>query len=594
MRRPRHLRLLGAAGFAAAMLLAPGADAATYCVNKSPCPNGGSAAASLTAALATAEGTAEEDTVYVGANGGTPYAVTDNFDYNSPNVVHVIGDGIGQTKLQGSGSADINSRSTLRLLGSSGSTVSDMTITGPSDLGGGERALTWRGTASRVEVVQNGAPNGAAAEPRTNATFEDGSITGDVRAISPAGTVALTVRDSRITSTNSAGVSVSGAGSSLNMERTAVTAAGRTVEVSGAGTAAAVTNVVLRKTTSSPSFGIATALGGTTFTLRHATMIGAGGGRGFDIDNLPNATATLRDSIIVNVAVPVFCASSDDAQPSTMTVAYSNFGPGSDVSDPGCNETLSNIDSTTVPAFVDAAAGDYRLIGGSPLIDAADPADPIGNDFLNVMRPVGGRSDMGAYEYRARPPSASITAPSTAKPGEAVSLTASGTDEDGDPLTYAWDFGDGATAAGATTSHAFAAGTYDVTLTVTDSAGLSSTSTARIGVAAAKLTGLEAKPRRIKARKSKPKLVPGGKRGLVFELTQEAEVTLTLERCKGKRGCAKTRRVKGSARFGAPEGRSAIAFAGSLDGRKKLRRGRYVVTLTPAGGSGVSTKLKIS
>ncbi len=45
-------------------------------------------------------------------------------------------------------------------------------------------------------------------------------------------------------------------------------------------------------------------------------------------------------------------------------------------------------------------------------------------------------------------------------------------DPDGELVSYAWDFGDGQTADGATSSHAYGDyGTYTVTLTVTDDAG---------------------------------------------------------------------------------------------------------------------------
>jgi PKD repeat protein len=56
-------------------------------------------------------------------------------------------------------------------------------------------------------------------------------------------------------------------------------------------------------------------------------------------------------------------------------------------------------------------------------------------------------------------------------------------DSDGTIVAHAWNFGDGATASGATASHTYAAsGTYTVTLTVTDDDGLTDTETMALTV----------------------------------------------------------------------------------------------------------------
>jgi PKD repeat protein len=58
-------------------------------------------------------------------------------------------------------------------------------------------------------------------------------------------------------------------------------------------------------------------------------------------------------------------------------------------------------------------------------------------------------------------------------------------DPDGTIAGYAWDFGDGGTAAGAQASHSYAAsGTYQVTLTVTDNAGATGSATRQVTVSA--------------------------------------------------------------------------------------------------------------
>jgi hypothetical protein len=52
------------------------------------------------------------------------------------------------------------------------------------------------------------------------------------------------------------------------------------------------------------------------------------------------------------------------------------------------------------PRFVNAAAGDFHLMNGSPAIDAADPAATLSTDYDGVTRPQGAGRDLGAFEYK--------------------------------------------------------------------------------------------------------------------------------------------------------------------------------------------------
>jgi len=77
------------------------------------------------------------------------------------------------------------------------------------------------------------------------------------------------------------------------------------------------------------------------------------------------------------------------------------------------------------------------------------------------------------------PPSADPNGPYTGTAGIAVTFDGSGSlDPDGSIVSYAWDFGDGTTGTGVSPSHTYAAaGTYDVSLTVTDDSGATNTNT---------------------------------------------------------------------------------------------------------------------
>ena len=67
--------------------------------------------------------------------------------------------------------------------------------------------------------------------------------------------------------------------------------------------------------------------------------------------------------------------------------------------------------------------------------------------------------------------------------GQSIAFSATASDPDGDPVTYAWDFGDGGTAIGQNVSRSYAApGTYTARITVSDGKGGTATDTVGVTV----------------------------------------------------------------------------------------------------------------
>jgi PKD repeat protein len=144
--------------------------------------------------------------------------------------------------------------------------------------------------------------------------------------------------------------------------------------------------------------------------------------------------------------------------------------------------------SGTFPGqFVDAAAGDFTLVGGSILQNAAPDGSHIGVDYpAFTARLDGVTTGVPPGNVPPPPPPAPPTAAFTYDCSylECAFADAS-TPGSGAITNRTWGFGDGATSTLAFGTHTYAAaGTYTVTLSVTDSNGLSDTESRTTTVAA--------------------------------------------------------------------------------------------------------------
>jgi PKD repeat protein len=209
------------------------------------------------------------------------------------------------------------------------------------------------------------------------------------------------------------------------------------------------------------------------------------GGPGFATSHTYQASGTYTVTLTVVDNAGVFSTTQQ-----TVSVAA---GPGVTITSPAPGATVKSsvhvaatafivggvsymdvlVDDATPPAyiatgsvvdtFLQIAAGTHTL-----RVVAHDTTAAANYIYSDVTISVGGNH---------APPSAELTVNSFGGGNQVIACTATSIDSDGFIIRSLVDFGDGATASGPTAFHTYAsAGTYQVTATVTDNTGLTSTS----------------------------------------------------------------------------------------------------------------------
>ncbi len=606
--RPRFLlaalALVGclpASAHASELFAAPGGGGPDCANAAAPC--------SVAAALIAARGSPGADVVNLAAG---IYAETITATDPADTDVTLRGAGIRQTVLTAA-PAD----GPMIQLGAGGAgtmAIEDLTIDGPASgiNSSALRSRLGRLTLTRVWVLHTHGPLGKmvpaidADDASSELVLDAVNVLADtepydtsIGAITAGGP--LTVRDSRIVHTSTGDSAAIFARGDVTIQRSTITRgdanAGYALRFSNTSTAhtIAIDSSLLTGGKTGARFDIGALA--TQVALRGVTVSPFWLSNGYGVDlNATEGGSLARASITSSLLLTRSVRVSGGAQASCT---FTNLPPTGSDGDPDCSTAPDNpAGNTTLRTDELRLDKDLTPRTDSPVIDAGDPAGVAAGESAGdrLGRPRAGasadtcdagpgRRDKGAFErYRPRP-KVTISGPDRPTANSTVAFEA--TSDAIDP-TYSWSFGDETVGRGnTTTSHAFAAGASSVILEVTDRASGCSASaiksiTATSAAAPAGAVRDRTAPRVTRARLVRSRSARRTKSKLRFTLSENATVTLTIGRLKGKRLVA-SRRITIRGKRGV--NRVALSYR-----KLKLRRWRFAVRISARDAAGNAAK----
>lgn len=191
-------------------------------------------------------------------------------------------------------------------------------------------------------------------------------------------------------------------------------------------------------------------------------------------------------------AITVGATQSNDARAS-----YSNFGTCLDIFAPGSSitsawytsDTATNTISGTSMAAPHVAGGAALILSANPGMTSQQVRDKMVADATpnKVTSPGTGSPNVLLFVNTTsggnQPPTASFTHNCGTSSLSCTFNGSGSSDPDGTIASYAWNFGDGTTGSGVSVTHTFpSAGTYTVTLTVTDNEGATGSTSQNVAV----------------------------------------------------------------------------------------------------------------